>query len=129
MSRYESLQDFYAAYDEAGRLEVGVFQLEAERTRELLERHLPAAPAVVLDVGGGPGAYAGWLLKRGYTVHLLDVEPRHVEQAKLELPAPASAVVGDARRLEHRDGCCDAVLLLGPLYHLQGPVAVCTHLG
>ncbi len=30
-------------------------RLEFARTRELLERHLPSAPAWVLDVGGGTG--------------------------------------------------------------------------
>lgn len=36
---------------------------------ELLERFLPPPPARVLDVGGGPGAYAAWLAGSGYAVH------------------------------------------------------------
>src|SRR6185295_15870885 len=35
-----------------------------------------------------------------------------------ESVALASAAVGDARRLEAADNTADAVLLLGPLYHL-----------
>ena len=31
-------------------------RLEAERTRELLDRFLPPPPAVLLDVGGAEGA-------------------------------------------------------------------------
>jgi hypothetical protein len=56
-------------------------------------------------------------------VHLLDPVPKHVEQARTasarqpEYPL-ASAEVGDARRLPHADASADAVLLLGPLYHL-----------
>jgi SAM-dependent methyltransferase len=56
-------------------------------------------------------------------VHLLDPVPLHVAQAAAasaqQPDAPlASAAVGDARRLAHADGAADAVLLLGPLYHL-----------
>lgn len=121
MTPYEDLQGFYASYDEASRLETGPFQLERERTRELLARHLPPPPAAVLDVGGGPGAHAVWLASRGYEVHLVDVVPRHVEQARQRpagAPALASAEVGDARALGRPDAWCEVVLLLSPLYHL-----------
>jgi ubiquinone/menaquinone biosynthesis C-methylase UbiE len=101
----------------------GAGSLEYLRTRELLARYLPPAPATVLDVGGGAGAYALPLAKEGYSVHLIDPVPLHVEQAReasaLQGDAPlASARVGDARRLMWDDDCVDAVLLLGPLYHL-----------
>jgi len=42
--------------------------------------------------------------------------PLHVEQALAA--GAASARVGDARRLEDADASYDAVLLLGPLYHI-----------
>ena len=50
---------------------------------------------------------------------------RHVEQALQasagQPAAPlASATVGEARRLDRPDASVDAVLLLGPLYHLTG---------
>ena len=98
-------------------------RLEAERTRELLARFLPAAPATVLDVGGAEGAYALPLARDGYAVHLVDPIPSHVEAARTASAAQparplASVVVGDARHLDVPDGSMDAVLLLGPLYHL-----------
>ena len=122
----DSAQDivsYYTAGDEASRLRTGWFQLEQERTRELILRHLPPAPATIVDAGGGSGPYACWLAAQGYTVHLIDPVPKHVEQAKEASAAQpqfrlASAEVGDARRLAHADGSADAVLLLGPLYHL-----------
>jgi Methyltransferase domain len=52
--------------------------LEYVRSMELLERLLPAPPARVLDVGGGPGTYAAPLARRGYRVHLVDPVPLHV---------------------------------------------------
>ena len=89
--------------------------LEFTRTIELLERHLPPSPAAVLDVGGGPGIYARWLMDRGYSVCVVDAMPLHVEQARA---AGVTAELGDARGLQHEDGQYDAVLLMGPLYHL-----------
>jgi ubiquinone/menaquinone biosynthesis C-methylase UbiE len=108
---------------EAARLTSGHGPLELTRTKELLERRLPPPPAVVLDVGGGPGVYAAWLARRGYVVHLIDAVPLHVEQARRSSVAQpqhplASAALGDARHLEHADASVDAVLLFGPLYHL-----------
>lgn len=113
----------YESVSEAERLSQGVGQLERARTQELLTRYLPPAPSVVLDVGGGPGAYACWLALRGFEVHLIDIVPRHIEQAleasRNQPDHPlASAAVGDARKLERSNASVDAVLLFGPLYHL-----------
>jgi SAM-dependent methyltransferase len=113
----------YASGYEATRLTLGCGKLEEERTRDFLKRFLPKAPAVVLDVGGGPGAYACWLARQGYAVHLLDVTPLHVELAweasrrQPETPL-ASAEIGNACVLPWDSDFADAVLLLGPLYHL-----------
>lgn len=90
--------------------------LELVRTQELLTRFLPPPPATVLDVGGGTGVHAEWLAERGYAVQLIDPVDEHVAVAA-GLPG-VSAAVGDARALEQTDDTQDAVLLLGPLYHL-----------
>jgi SAM-dependent methyltransferase len=78
---------------------------------------MPPAPARVLDVGGGPGAHAVWLEDLGHEVTLIDPVPLHVEQARGTLRR-GTARLGDARRLDAADASADAVLLLGPLYHL-----------
>jgi len=119
----EAIAAYYALGLERDRLTVGQGALELVRTQVLLERHLPAPPAVVADVGGGPGRYALWLAGRGYHVHLLDPVPLHIEQARATANVRsgvmlASAEVGDARALPLPDATADAVLLLGPLYHL-----------
>jgi SAM-dependent methyltransferase len=108
---------------EQPRLAQGSGRLEFVRTCDLIRRYFPPPPAVILDVGGGPGVYACWLARLGYRVHLVDVLPLHVEQARAASDRQpdhplAGAAVGDARRLDHADGSADAVLLLGPLYHL-----------
>ncbi|HZG88879.1 MAG TPA: class I SAM-dependent methyltransferase [Pseudonocardia sp.] len=91
-------------------------RLERIRTAELLDALLPAG-ARVLDVGGGPGAYARALAGAGHRVRLLDLTPTHVELARAGDP-PLDAAVADARALPEPDAAYDATLLLGPLYHL-----------
>ncbi len=109
----------YEREREEDRLVGGLAELELVRTQEILRRHLPPPPARVLDVGGGTGVHARWLLDDGYEVQLIDVTPRHVEQARDAFRSRAfRADVGDARQLDLGDAGFDAVLLLGPLYHL-----------
>jgi SAM-dependent methyltransferase len=114
----DEIRAYYEAGLERDRLGQGYSRIELVRTRELLERHLPPSPARVLDVGGGPGVYASWLAESGYDVHLVDASPLHVRQAAELAVGRFTASEGDARRLTEPDGSCDAVLLLGPLYHL-----------
>jgi 2-polyprenyl-3-methyl-5-hydroxy-6-metoxy-1,4-benzoquinol methylase len=66
---------------ERDRLASGGRRIEFLRIWDLLKRCLPAAPARVLDVGGGAGAYAIPLAAAGYEVHLIDPVPLHIEQA------------------------------------------------
>jgi len=107
----------YERFDEASRLTDAEGFLEWDRTIDILSRHLPPPPARILDVGGGPGRYAHHLARNGYRVDLIDPVLRHVDRARR---GPlAGAEVGDARRLDHADRAFDAVLLMGPLYHLQ----------
>ena len=112
----------YELGEEHDRLGSGVSTpIERLRTQEILARVLPPAPASVLDVGGASGVYASWLAGRGYAVHLIDPVPLHIQQAQAlaeSLPKPFTAALGDARGLAERDGSVDAVMLLGPLYHL-----------
>ena len=107
---------------EESRLELGAFRLEELRSRELILRHIPEPPAVVLDVGGAAGAYAFWLAERGYQVRLLDAVPRLVDVARRRNEHSAhqlaSCRVADARALPEANDSAAAVLLLGPLYHL-----------
>jgi len=114
----------YASGYEATRL-FGSAQGELERVRsqEIIARHLPPAPARILDVGGAGGVYSLWLLDRGYEVGLIDALALHVEMAhrafdKHPRKRFAAAAVGDARELHEPDASVHGVLLMGPLYHL-----------
>ena len=118
------------------------YERNAAREWERLERHrtefavtcralddfLPPPPGRILDVGGGPRRYAIHLTKLGYHITLLDLSQKNLDLALeksigegIYLPPP---VRGDALDLpktldgEETDNWFDAVLLMGPLYHL-----------
>ena len=112
----------YNAGAELGRLHRGLGLLEFARTKELLKAYLPPPPAVVLDIGGAYGEYAFWLAEKGYEVHLFDLVPEHIRMAR-EVNAATEkklkeATIADARSIPMADASADAILLLGPLYHL-----------
>ena len=119
----EDIINHYTRYEEAGRLAIGAGALELARTQEIISRYLPTPPATILDVGGGPGVYSCWLANKNYKVHLIDPVPKHIEIAKKasaqQSGSPiASITLGDSRTLDQSDASADAVLLMGPLYHL-----------
>lgn len=112
--------EFYEGSDE--HLRMARNPLEYLRSKEILLRHLPPPPAKILDAGGATGAYSFWLAELRYQVTLVDFTPKHIEQA-LEIQYSTAfrlkaALLGDARELPFSKGEFDAVLLMGPLYHL-----------
>jgi ubiquinone/menaquinone biosynthesis C-methylase UbiE len=118
----KEIEAHYLLGGESQRLSNEWGELERLRTQAILARHLPSPPAVILDVGGAAGAYAFPLAKQGYEVHLIDAVELHLEQARSYAEASgvalSSITQGDARKLDFRASSADAVLLLGPLYHL-----------
>ncbi len=119
----DDIRIYYNRGREHERLTTDNGRLELARTQEIILRYLPPPPATIIDIGGGAGVYALWLAQLGYTVHLLDMMPLHIEQAvKASEAQPehplASVLVGDALHLDYPDASADVVLLLGPLYHL-----------
>jgi SAM-dependent methyltransferase len=122
VSLEQQILQYYESGQEADRLESPFSRWEKLRTLDLLDRFLPRAPALILDVGGAAGAYAFPLATKDYVVDLIDPVPLHVEQAKqraaMDQRVPRSFQVGDARAIRCEDGAADAVLFFGPLYHL-----------
>lgn len=111
--------EFYENGAEVGRLERGLGRIEAERTKELLSRLLPKGKLRLCDVGGGVGYYSDWLAGLGHTVTMIELAPSAVEYARTHQTTPYRAETGDARDLSMIESeSMDAVLLMGPLYHL-----------
>lgn len=92
-------------------------------TRRVLEDYLPKAPAELLDCGGGPGRYAIELTRRGYGVTLFDLSAIALSFARTQAHTAGVTIKafeqGTAIDLgRFATASFDAVLLLGPLYHL-----------
>ena len=92
-------------------------------TLRALAGYLPAPPARILDCGGGPGRYAVELARQGHAVTLFDLSAGNLalaqtkaHEAGVELVEIAQGTAVDLSR--YADASFDAVLLMGPLYHL-----------
>lgn len=101
--------------------------IEFAVTCDALATHLPATGRV-LDIGGGPGRYALWLAARGYRVVLADLTPTMLDIAREQVRRSSGGtrieeiVEADACDLSRwADDSFDAVLALGPFYHLPDP--------
>ena len=97
--------------------------IEFERTKEIILENLPKPPAVIYDIGGAYGEYSWWLASLGYEVHLFDLSETNIKMSKelaKEYPdcSLAASEVCDARKVPRTDNSADAVLLMGPLYHI-----------
>lgn len=116
-----AIRAYYDRGEEQDRLGAGVGELEFLRTTQILLHQLPSAPATVADIGGGPGRYALWLASLGHRVEHRDLMPLHVAQLRESALGIAGihTAIGDARSVDLADSSMDAVLLLGPLYHLH----------
>jgi SAM-dependent methyltransferase len=101
--------------------------VEYALTKKLLATYLPPSGRV-LDLGGGPGRYTIWLAERGYQVVLADLSPDLLAIARTQIAAAGvdqqveAVVEVDACNLGRwPDASFDAVLCLGPFYHLPDP--------
>ncbi|HEY0676920.1 MAG TPA: class I SAM-dependent methyltransferase [Chitinophagaceae bacterium] len=117
------IEQHYNTIDEHERLNRFTGQLEGERTRIIISKHLPAEPATILDAGGGTGVYSFWLASLGHKVSLLDFTAKHISKAKARQEQSSHKLQGiaqgDARDLgSYETGTFDIVLFFGPLYHL-----------
>lgn len=109
---------------EANRLE-SFCRVEFEITkRAILDQIRGRNGLDILDIGGGTGVYSFWLRSLGHHVTLIDLSPSLIELAKQHydpgngLPRMEIAV-GNAVYLSMlQDHSFDAILSLGPQYHL-----------
>jgi ubiquinone/menaquinone biosynthesis C-methylase UbiE len=122
----DDIKDIQAFYDgsvnqEHDRLER--HQLERDVTWRYLDKYLPPYGSI-LDIGAATGAYTIPLARKGYRVTAVDISPKLLEMCKKRvaeegLEGKVTCHVADARNLASvPDTNFDAVLMMGPLYHL-----------
>ena len=118
-----AVQNLYRSAPEREWQRMERHRTEFAVTLRALDAHLPPAPARVLDCGGGPGRYAITLAQRGYDVTLFDLSSEllamareKADEAGVTLRGFEQGTATDLSR--YADDSFDAVLLMGPLYHL-----------
>jgi S-adenosylmethionine-dependent methyltransferase len=98
-------------------------QLEFDLTWRYLNQYLPPQ-GTILEIGSATGKYTLELARRGYTITAVDLSKGLLEQCRENitregLEKQVQFVMADARNLgEVVRNKFDAVLLMGPLYHL-----------
>lgn len=98
-------------------------QLEYDLTWRYLNRYLPSQGSI-LEVGAATGRYTLELAERGYTLTAVDLSTVLIDECRKSiadegLEKKVRFVVADARDLNGVvEKEFDAVLLMGPLYHL-----------
>ncbi len=122
----DDVSDIAAFYDsnlETERSRLERHQLEYDLTWRYLSRYLPSQGSI-LEVGVAAGAYTLELAKRGYAITAVDLSAALIEECQKRMAAEGVGkkvrlVVADARDLGAvTETGYDAVLLMGPLYHL-----------
>lgn len=114
---------FYNTDPEIERSRLARHQLEHDLTWRYLNQYLPSHGSI-LEIGAATGGYTLGLAKRGYSVTAVDLSAANIEVCRKNLQdagleRQVQLVLADARDLrEVTERGFDAVLLMGPLYHL-----------
>jgi SAM-dependent methyltransferase len=125
-SRSDDVSDIAAFYDQQVAQEdarLDRHQLEHDLTWRFLTHYLPTTGSI-LEIGAATGRYTLALCRRGYSVTAVDLSAPLLQRCRERLAAEqvesrAQLVVADVRDLGAVPGTgFDAVLLMGPLYHL-----------
>jgi len=111
----------YDMFHEANRLESQAGAVEFLMSVQLIEETLPRE-ASILDLGAGTGCYSRYFAAKKHRVKAVDLVEKHVEQIRsgIEPGMDLEAICADALSAlcVLPDRGFDAVLLMGPLYHL-----------
>jgi len=122
--RLRQFWDLDAEVYDRSRTHAGTDPVEAAVWRAALLRHLPPAPASVLDVGAGTGAISLLLAELGFEVTALDLSPAMLARAEEKAERRGLSirtVIGPAD--EPPDGPFDAVVERNMLWTALDPVA------
>ncbi|KND87750.1 hypothetical protein TOPH_07592 [Tolypocladium ophioglossoides CBS 100239] len=126
----ESVSKLYGIISQHENSRLAGHPMEREITLRAIRKGLAAtSPKRIADVGGGPGKLAFALADEGHKVDLIDLSPNLIQLGQAEQdkrkaagnkPLLESIAVGNAMdKSALQDESYDAVLLLGPLYHLM----------
>lgn len=118
------IEEYYESINEDNRLvRSNSHKLEFITTTHILDQYINK-DSYILDVGAGTGRYSLYYASKGVSVSALDLMPKHIDLLNLKSKelnvSNLFCDVGDACDLfRYQDQSFDAVLCLGPLYHLR----------
>jgi len=118
MSDY--IKDYYAAYDEDGRLLKPYGRVEFLTTMRYIEKYL-TPNAKVCEIGAGTGRYSRAIADMGYAVDAVELSPHNIDVFKSHLKPTQNINVMEGNALDLHmlaDGAYDITLVFGPMYHL-----------
>lgn len=120
----QHVRDFYNqnANHEWQRPDTPLSKIEFASALWLINKYFPEQ-GYVCDIGSGPGRYAIELIRKGYSVTLFDLSSEVIRLAQTKIAElnlhAQNFIVGDAREMEQLPAeYFDAVLLMGPMYHI-----------
>jgi S-adenosylmethionine-dependent methyltransferase len=118
------VKDYYNANAarEQARLDMPLCRIEFASTLRLIDKYFPKQGRVC-DIGGATGRYTIELLRKGYSVTLLDLSDEEIRIAAIQLEknglSAEQLITRDARDMSMlSSGSFEAALLLGPMYHI-----------
>lgn len=118
----QRIRAVYDIFDEESRLQGQAASVEFLSSMELIGEKLPRK-ARILDLGAGTGRYSLALAAMGHQVHAVELVEKHARmmvdkrQPGMELVVQCADALTALDRLP--DNSFDAVLCMGPLYHLH----------
>ena len=117
----KNVSDYYNqhVFDEDKRLDQHVFEMPL--TLHFIEKYLEPG-STIFDVACGTGRYADVLLKKGYHVAVNDISSKSIEITRNRIGNNKNLLknaTGNALNTSlWKEYSWDAVLMLGPMYHL-----------
>ena len=120
MNANETLNAYYGAYDEEGRLLTRYGQVEFLTTMRYIQQYLPEG-ARIIEIGAGTGRYSHALARMGYAVDAVELVQHNIDQFIAHTAEGERVTIrqGSACDLSaFPDDAYDVTLLLGPMYHL-----------
>lgn len=120
MDTLQALTEFYAHYDEEGRLLSRHGSVEFLTTMRYLKKYLRPGMRI-LEIGAATGRYSHTLAREGYIVDAVELIQHNIDlfRQSTQPGEKISIRQGNAKDLSFfPDETYDVTLLLGPMYHL-----------
>lgn len=120
MNGQEYVKNYYANYDEDGRLLSKHGMVEYITTMKYIEKYLKPDMRI-LEIGAATGRYSHALARKGYRVDAVELTEHNIEifRKNTQKGEDVTITQGNAVDLaEFKNDTYDITLLLGPMYHL-----------